>query len=143
MIGCGRGPEDTRAASRPHVVVIRDTPMGGSLIMSSVARPPVLGAGIILLLLLAAAPLPVGDSIALSVPSIISISPTMNALDVQRNAQGVVQFNEHMDHSSFNSLSVRVVGERFGPYPGTISFFESPTGSVVTYIPAASFSIGE
>jgi hypothetical protein len=36
-----------------------------------------------------------------------------------------------------------VVGERFGPYPGSLSHFEAPTGSVVTYIPGTPFSIGE
>lgn len=124
--------------------------MGGSSGMSSVARSRLQTAGI--LLLLALAPLSSGAGRAggegaaagaPTVPTILAASPERNALDVSRTAQIAIQFDREMDHSSITAQSIRVAGERFGPYSGSLSFFDAPNGTLTTFIPTTPFAIGE
>lgn len=118
--------------------------------MTWVARPRHPVAGLLFLCVsLASAPLEgagrVGvpaDLFATS-PTAVTIFPPRGSLNVLTMAEIFVAFSQPMDHASITSQTVRVVGERFGPYDVSISFQEPPSGTTMSVFTTTPLAIGE
>ncbi len=124
--------------------------MEGLAIMSWVDRSRLPAAGFLILLSLASAPSgserpAAGGSARLSTtaPAVLNVFPDRNELNVLTTTEIVAGFNQLMDQASFTAQSVRVVGERYGPYDLTISFSNSQNGTTASIFPTSPLAIGE
>jgi hypothetical protein len=76
-------------------------------------------------------------------PVILSLDPAPASLDVSTSQVITVEFDQTMDSVSLNDATIRVVGERHGPYDGLVSVTDLPGFHAAHFGPATPFSIGE
>ncbi len=124
--------------------------MEGLVTMSWVDRSRLPAAGFVIFVSLAFAPSgrerPGADGPArpaASAPAVLSVFPDRYELNVAPLTEIVVGFDQVMDYSSFTAQSVRVVGERYGPYDATFSFIEAQNGTNASIHPTPPLAVGE
>jgi len=74
-------------------------------------------------------------------PRVVSMNPTLNALNVDSTTDISVTFNVRMDSSTFNNTTFVVQSSQTGLHPGTFEF--SDHNKTLTFTPEKSFAPGE
>ncbi|MFH2050220.1 MAG: FG-GAP-like repeat-containing protein [bacterium] len=80
-------------------------------------------------------------NVSAQIPSIVSSSPTLNALNVPTNSNISVLFDVDMDPSTINDTTFVVTSKTFGLLSGTISY-DGPTKTTI-FDPVVDFGVGE
>jgi outer membrane protein assembly factor BamB len=74
-------------------------------------------------------------------PTIVSFTPTRNALSVDRNTNITVTFDSSIDQSTINKSTIKINGSFTGPYTAAYSYNSST--QTVTITPGTPFKYGE
>ncbi len=76
-------------------------------------------------------------------PTVLSVEPPPSALAVSRLVAITAQFDQTMDASSLDDQSFLVIGERHGPYLGTVTVTDLPNLKTATFTPSTPLAVGE
>jgi hypothetical protein len=74
-------------------------------------------------------------------PSVVSFTPTRNALNIEKNTNITVAFDRDIDQSTINNSTIKINGSLSGPYAATYSYNSSTKTATIS--PATPFKVGE
>jgi fibronectin type 3 domain-containing protein len=80
-------------------------------------------------------------SILLSPPSIISCSPTRNALNAAKNTNITLSFDQDINQSTLTNSTIKIFGSLSGVHTSTFGYNSSSQTAIMT--PTAQFKVGE
>ncbi|MFH1213656.1 MAG: FG-GAP-like repeat-containing protein [Candidatus Neomarinimicrobiota bacterium] len=74
-------------------------------------------------------------------PTIVSFTPTRNALNVEKDVNITVTFDRDIDQTTINNSTIKVNGSLSGPHIGTFSYNSSTYSATID--PSADFKVGD
>ncbi len=83
----------------------------------------------------------VAPLLAIAQPTVVSISPTRNALSIDKNTNITVTFSTNIDQSTINNSTIKINGSISGPHKATFNY--NASAQTLTITPASSFKVGE